>query len=247
MGFRHVLIFLLSVLCVPAMAGEPPAGLWQKAVGFAAAAKEAKIVPGSVSMSTVVKKKDGTVEGDSTVKFRTVDRGDDLDMELLSAVENGKDVTAEAKKKNEEEKRNSREKKDEGSVSLSIGDNPFEPGVQKNVKSVFKSEVTLDGRAASIFTFVEKSADGKSVLKGRAWLDSMTGMPLKVESTTEPLPSHIEKMTTTTIYAATPEGLWVPASCLIAGEGGFLWMHFSSETKVQFGDYRISKAKETAK
>ena len=246
----RVAIFLSAIisLSVVSSAQEPKENLWQKAVGFAAAAKEAKIVPGTLSMATIVKKKDGSMESDSTMKFRTVDKGDELDMELLSAVENGKDVTAEARKKNEEEKKEATSKKEgEESVSTSIGDNPFEPSAQKNVKMVYKSDVTLDGKAASIFTFTEKSADGKSTLKGRAWLDAATGMPLKVESTTDPLPDHVEKMTTTTLYATTENGLWVPSSCVIAGEAAFLWMHFFSETKVQFTDFRTSTVKEKGK
>lgn len=247
MRVKLFLFLLFIALFVPSLAQESKNSLWQKAVGFAAAAKEARIVPGALSMSTIVKKKDGTVESDSTLKFRTVDKGDELDTELISAVEDGKDVTAEARKKNEEEKKESKENKEGESLSVSIGDNPFEPEAQKRVKAAFKMDTVLDGRSASIFTFIEKSADGKSVLKGRAWLDSATGMPIKVESTTEPLPDHVEKMTTTTRYKMTQDGLWVPESCLITGEAGFLWMHFSSETKVQFADYRISSVKEKGK
>lgn len=246
-----VLMFAATIaFALASSAQDPGEDLWKKAVGFAAASKEAKIVPGTLTMATIVKKKDGSVESDSTVKFRTVDKGDELDMELISAFENGKDVTAEARKKNEDEKKQEAAKKKgegEGSVSLSIGDNPFEPSVQKSVKMVYKSDVTLDGKAASIFTFTEKSADGKSTMKGRAWLDASTGMPLKVESTTEPLPEHVEKMTTTTRYTVTQDGLWIPDSCMITGEAGFLWMHFFSETKVQFSDFRISKAKDAGK
>ncbi len=249
MRVRAVFIILTAMMFfgVYLCAQESKEHLWQKAVGLAAAAEDAKIVPGTLYMSTIVKKKDGTVESDSTVKFRTVDKGDELDMELLSAVENGKDVTEEARKKNEEEKKDSKERKDGEPLSVSIGDNPFDPGVQKSVKAVYKMDVVVDGRAASIFTFTEKSPDGKSMLKGRAWLDSTTGMPIKVESTTDPLPDHVEKMTTTTRYKTTQDGLWVPESCLIAGEAGFLWMHFSSETKVQFADFRISTVKEKGK
>lgn len=246
MKLRHFIFILSGIFCAAAFAGEPQDGLWQKAVGFASASKEAKVVPGTFTMSTVVKKKDGTVESTSTLKFRTVDKGDDVDAELISAVEDGKDVTAEARKQNEEEKKNAKPKQEgsgEGSVSLSLGEHPFGPEIQKDVKVLFRSQTMVDGTAASLFTFVQKSGDGKSVTKGRAWLDSSTGMPLKIESATEPLPDHVENMTTTTTFTKTPEGLWVAASSIIAGEGGFLWMHFSSETKVQFSDFRISKAK----
>ena len=57
----------------------------------------AGVAPGRLEMDACVKKPDGTVEEQSSMRFRIVYEGDGSRTELISATQNGKDVTEKAK------------------------------------------------------------------------------------------------------------------------------------------------------
>jgi hypothetical protein len=215
--------------------------LWSKAVEFERQTKEAGIMPQTMVMTSIIKNKSGKVEESSEIKMKMVEKGNEIETEIVSVIENGKDVTAEAKKEAEKNKKESESsKKDDTSITFSFGESPFDPDVQKNLIFKYESDTILYGTQVSVFTFTEKSEDGKSTTKGKTYLDSLTGMPLKVESSTEPLPRFVKKIAVTVNYSKSEDGYVIPSTAIVEGEGGFLFMKYFSESKITFSDYKIS-------
>jgi hypothetical protein len=225
-------------------ASSPQDPLWLKAVSGAERAQASGVVPGKLEMRATVKKPDGTVEDQSTVVFRIVQEGEESRTEIISATENGKDVTEEAKaeenkseQKRKEKSEKNRDKEDRATIELEPGYHPFSPKVLARVTYQRVGETLLEGRPAALFTFRHASEDGNSALEGKAWLDLGTGAPLQVEVSPSPLPKHVDAMKSTVRFETTADGLWRPTTSEIKGEGGMLWIRKVFESSFRFSDW----------
>ncbi|MFH1177070.1 MAG: hypothetical protein V1750_06645 [Acidobacteriota bacterium] len=219
--------------------------LWEKAVGLASRAKERGLAPGRLEMDAFVKKPNGTVEQKSTAVFTVVTEGEESRTELISATQNGKDVTErlkaeEARAQQRDKEERGRKDKHEVTVELEPGYHPFLPKVQPQVTYQRRGDALLDGRKVVLFSFRHAADDGKSALAGRAWLDPETGVPLQVEVSPIPLPKHVDLMMSTTRFEAAADGLWHPASSHVNGEGGMLWIHRVFESEFRFLEWHTT-------
>ncbi len=215
--------------------------LWLKAVETARRAEESNVVPLAAKVETTVKKKNGAVEHRSTVVLRSVNRGGSaLETEVVSAVEDGKDVTHEARKAEEEGRRRHDAPKggdSEAPVEVTLDYHPFSPKSQARVSCHRLGEAVLNGQKAVLYSFRQDSASGKASVEGRAWLDEETGTPLQVQASPDPLPRFVNRMTTTVRFEVTADGRWQPKSSILEGEGGFLFYHRLVESDVVFSDF----------
>ena len=237
--------------CSRAWADAPPHPqdpLWQRAVEGAAKSEAAGVAPGGLEMEACVKKPDGTVEEQSSMRFRIVYEGDGSRTELISATQNGKDVTEKAKAEEAKQERERKEKKpkkeDSASLELEPGYHPFSPKSQDRVTVQRAGEAPFDGRTAAVFTFRETSEDGKSAFQGKAWLDPETGAPLQIEASPSPLPKHVDALVSTTRFETAPDGLWRPVSTQMRGEGGMLWIRRVFESRFRLTDWHVKDGRK---
>lgn len=240
-----ILFVFLGILSLgPAPSAEGPSAdpLWEKALALAAKTREAGLHPGRMEMRSTVKRPDGTLESESVILFRVFRQGGQSETEVLSATENGKDVTAklraEEARAKEREKKGGREKdRQETSVELEPGYHPFAAGVQGRVTYARVGAEGLAGRSAVVFRFRHAGEGKGGSLVGRAWLDAASGEPLQVEVSPDPLPKHVEEMRSTVRFETGPEGFWIPATTDIHGEGGMLWIRRVFDSSVRFLDW----------
>jgi hypothetical protein len=113
---------LASLAWIGALAAGPETAprsadpLWDKAVALAARMEDLKLTPGRMDIQAVVKKKDGSVEDTSEMSYRVLGWGEDTRMELISARENGKDITEKVREaeRKEQAERAAKEKQKKG-------------------------------------------------------------------------------------------------------------------------------------
>ncbi len=197
------------------------------------------------------------LDGDGAVKSRTVselrfasdpaaEKG--VRTEIVSVVEDGKDVTAEHRKEFDKQRAKEKKKKsgedDESSQSVSSSDSPFNPDVQTGiVVTETGGRETIGDRSCLAFGFSYAADDKENpkakpyTVKGTAWLDEETGAPLKVESTRDPLPRGAKRMSSTFLYETRPDGSWILKEMRFEGAGGFLFIKKSFRMKASFADH----------
>jgi len=238
---------LLAWATSPAFCGAPADPLWLKAVERAREAEQAGLVPGTVRIETVVAKKDGSVDHAGTVVFRTTDdpaEADGVGLEVVSAVQDGKDVTEEARRADTEARRKAAERRKEkkgdagDTLKLSLDYHPFSPKIQGQVTARREGEETLGDRRAAVFSFRHTAPSGKTALAGRAWVDAETGLPLRVDASPDPLPRLADSMVTRVWFRSGPEGTWLPERAELSGEGGLLFIRRAVKSLVTFSDFR---------
>ncbi len=248
-GAKMAVSALIAAAFALAAAQGPPAdALWLKAVDVARQAEKSGIKARSVTIETVVKKGSGAIEHTSKVVMRLPEDGDDdSPAEVVSAVEDGKDMTQEAKKAEEEGRRRKKAnggKDPDDTITINLGYHPFSPKSQDQVTARRDGSVMLEGRPAVLYSFSQAAPSGKSAVKGKAWLDPESGAPLQVEASPDPLPRFVSKMTTTVMFEVAPGGQWRPKSSTIRGEGGFLFYHRLVESDVVFSDFGFKPVTE---
>jgi len=213
-------------------------------VKVASAAESVGLYPSRVRVITRVYKSRNRLDSTSEVIYSVRrDSAGENHLEIVKVTEDGKDRTIEARK---EEKKAERErkaksqkgKKDDKSLSVSLNFRPFSPTSQDKI-SIFRTGTKmLKGRSAVIFDFTVKSSSADGVVKGKAWIDAVTGVPLKVVSSPDPLPKHVKSMRTTVIFRLNHDGRWVSDHSLIEARGSFLLISRDVVTRVTFSKYR---------
>jgi hypothetical protein len=231
--------------------------LWTKAVAVFEANKY--VVPGTMDQTME------ELDGDGAVKSRTVsrytfkpdDKGE-IDMEVLSAVKDGKDITAQERKDLAKEKAKSAERKakeetakkkegakDDGeSFSFGSEDSPFNPKFQETL-SVTEAGLrdTVAGRSCAVFEFAYTRPGGKSAKakpvtsKGRVWIEEETGYPVRVDATPEPLPRGAKLMRSSILYERRPGGSCVLKEMHFEGAGGFLFIKKHMRFRAVFDNF----------
>jgi hypothetical protein len=243
---------------------QPP--LWAQAVKIFEANKD--LVPGTVLQKIQELDDDGRVKSESNAEISlALDGEGKIKSDIVKATKDGKDVTADerkkaaerSKKEAEKEKKNKKEadkkaakdsKSDgadgskERSHSISSGDNPFNPEMQNDVRvTETNARETVDGRGCVRFGYSypapsEKPSKGKPTLfKGTAWIEESTGNPVKIEYTNDPLPKGAKSMLTTLHYGNGTNGSWVVERMEFAASGSFLFIKKRIRGDISLGDY----------
>lgn len=226
-------------------AGLNPSGLWQKAIDIFQ--KNNAWIPGKVTIFSEVLDRQGRSESMTKLYFKMiVDDKSEVRSELLQAFKDGKDISADMKKKlalREAQDKKVAKKKDTFSVSLA--DNPFNPDRQQDVTARAHAEKQLlFGTLCQRFDFsfktemVRKDKAEKISWVGKAWLEENSGIPLKLEFSLEPLPKNVHSLWTIYLYDLTAAGDWVLKEIKVQGQGGFLFIKKGFRSTTRFSDYR---------
>jgi len=243
---------------------QPP--LWAQAVKIFEANKD--LVPGKVLQKIQELEDDGRVKSESNAEISlALDGAGKIKSDIVKASKDGKDVTAaerkeaeerskkeaakELKKKKEAEKNAKKDSKGdsnkdskENSHSISSGDSPFDPEIQKDVRVTETGALeTIDGRSCVRFGYTypvrtEKPSKGKPVMvKGTAWIEDGTGNPVKIEFTNDPLPRGAKSMLTKFHYGSGGNGSWIVERMEFEGSGSFLFIKKRIRGDISLGDY----------
>jgi hypothetical protein len=236
------LILVIGFSTPDAFGADGDAELWQAAVETARLANETGVVFGTLKVLNLVKKKDGSIDERSEFVYRSVGTGDALEIEIVSAVRDGEDVTEEVRESEREAKKDDPQDEDDGdgvNVSLNPTYHPFSPKAQERITRRFERRATLDGRPTMLYSFRHDRENDQGVLTGKAWIDAISGVPLQVEVQPDPLPKYVDEMVTRIRFKVDEEGRWVPDSGETHGSGGFLWISRIMETTYRFSDFRL--------
>ena len=238
MGVKTLLLAVLLAVPLPLQAED----LWPKAVQWGQASKD--WMPGTMSMVSEMLDKSGKVEETTAIAFRLVVKPDgEIAQEMVKYVENGNDVTAAKRTEMEKaeaeaaaEEKKGAKGKEEVSVGVEVA-GVFLPDLQKGTQ--VRPGVTrraVGGRMGLEHAFTQKQQDGSTV-KGTAWLDRETGLPLEVAYTPEPLPKHVKEMATVIRYGPGEGGNWHAVEMVTEGVGGILFIKKRFRFTMKFGDY----------
>ena len=254
---RAVFVVCLIILLRPVPAGakpwaspqdEPradPSALWQKAIEVFR--KNSDWIPGKMSVLSEILDRKGRPDSVTRLDFHIlVDDLGNARTELLQAFKNGKDVSAEMKKKQalrETQEKTAAKKNDRYTVSM--GDTPFNPDKQQQVTVRAQDEKQLlFGRMCRRFDFSFKTAIRRNEKTenltwiGKAWLDENSGIPIKLEFSFEPLPKNVHSFWTIYLYEINAGEDWTLKEIHAQGQGGFLFIKKGFRSTTVFTEYR---------
>ena len=143
--------------------------LWEKAAHYMA---HHHWVPGNIVEQEKTYNLKGKLEEETHVVLGLApDDGNTIRLNLISAQENGKDVSRQARSAIESH------------VTLNelVGDSPFTPAKGQTVTAHHNGQHRqLSGRECSGFTFI--FITGEATIEGTAWLDQQSGLPVEIHS-----------------------------------------------------------------
>jgi hypothetical protein len=209
--------------------------LWQNAVKLAG--DNRGLIAGRMIVQSVIMDDNGKTNKVNELEIRVNTNKDGyLQPEMTKFIENGKDIT-EAKKKEINEAKNNHS--GNARIGFSMEDmNPFLPGLQSNITII---RITADTDTnISVYDYIRTINNNKvKTQTGRAWLDKITGVPIKIIFTIDPLPPFVTRMTNAVFYKTGKKMEWYPDKMVIEGSGGFLFYKVNMVSITQFDDYKI--------
>jgi hypothetical protein len=218
--------------------------LWERAVAVFDENKD--LVPGKVLQKIQELGDDGQVKSETDIETSiALNEAGKVKSTIVRASEDGKDVTAEQRKKAEEaEKKSAKRRSDEQSHSFSLGDGPFNAERQDDVRvAETKTHETVDGKSCTVFEYSypdkseNRAKNRPAMIRGKAWIDESTGCPAKLQFTSNPLPKHVKSMVTTLRYFENENGSWVLRQMEFDVSGSFLFFGKRMRGDFTFGDY----------
>jgi len=235
-------------------AADHPTSLWQKALDLFK--KNSAYYPQKINILSEVLDRH---EQPSTITelffaLRLDDAGR-LQTEMTKALKNGKDISTAMKKKVEiRNLDDDNAPKKEDAVTVSLSDSPFNPERQGAVSYHAKNERrALFRRLCRRYDFtyrteiIRKGKTEKLTWTGMAWLEEVSGIPVKLEFSLTPLPARIRSLWTIYTYGISQPDRWVLNQITISGSGGFLFIKKRFRSTTTFSDYRRPPAKEATK
>jgi hypothetical protein len=241
----------LASLASPAHAAAPTDSLWQKAVVLAG--NNTRWVPGTIYTRVEEVDDAGKPKHVHEAWMRLyADSTGQVANEIVKAIEDGKDVTdkerqtatEQALKEAEQRARDERDlakrakdrgitveqlKKEEGegdASELSIrfgGPTPFDPEIQEQITaSRVEAADPPPGGPHVAFEFVEPISP-KTALRGIAWLDAISGAPVELRFSPDPLPSRVKEMAMSVHFTVRPDSAWIPTEMHVDAMGKLLF------------------------
>lgn len=238
-------IFTISVilagyaLCLASISGAeaPTDSLWLKAVALSE--KNQDLVPGTIESYMQQVDKHGKPKNEdkyhqSSVRLSLRDDGE-IEYETVKVIKDGEDITEEERDKEKE-----KSEKDEDSESHEMeGYHPFDPDSQGRLSIERQDETELlDGKSMVVYEFTEQPEDDEDEkVTGKVWFDVATGVPAKLEYTTDPLPKRVKRMITTLKYNYFPPDSLVVGSVSVEATGGILFIKRHFHVDMTFDEY----------
>jgi hypothetical protein len=220
-------------------------GLWQKALDVFQ--KNSDWFPGKVTIFSEVLDRRGRSDSITKLHFNiSIDDKGAIRTELMQAIKDGKDVSADMKKKLEiREAQNEKTAKKKDTLTISLADSPFNPDRQQDVTvRAYAEKQFLFGKICQRFDFsfrteiVRKDKAEKITWIGKAWLEESSGIPVKLEFSFEPLPKRVYSLRTIYLYEITATGDWFLKEIKVQGQGGFLFIKKGFRSTTNFDHYQ---------
>jgi hypothetical protein len=228
--FNLSLLILLFGFLISAVAEPDP--LWEKAVTLMGANRQ--WVPGLL-VTTVSQVSETEPAQQIWTRFFLNDSGK-VEDQLIRFLEKGVDVTEIRRQKLAESRKKSADS-DEKKHSISLSSiSPFSPESHEKVRYQRVAQETQRGFMCDVFEYSQVTEDGDQLV-GRSWLDSNTGIPIKVDYTMDPLPRFVKEMHTTILFnSSSPDSLY-PIEIIMEGKGGILFLKKEIRTTIQLTEY----------
>jgi hypothetical protein len=264
LGFVIAALFIAS-LAIPAHAAAPTDSLWQKAVALAGS--NARWVPGTIYTRVEEVDDAGKPKHVHEAWMRLyADSTGEVANEITKAIEDGKDVTEKeratateqalrdaeqrARKEQDLAKRAKERgiaveqlKMEEGkgdASELSIrfgGPTPFDPEIQEQITaSRIEAPDPPPGGPHVAFQFVEPIT-AKTALRGIAWLNAATGVPVELRFSPDPLPSRVKEMAMIVRFEVRPDSAWLPVEMHVDAMGKLLFFKKRFRSTMTFDDH----------
>ena len=100
----------------------------------------------------------------------------------------------------EKEEKSEEKSNDSKEVSFKISADFWNPDVQKMMTVTVRDQrKDILGKTCVAHDFIQKITE-KEHIKGTAWIEENTGIPVEVQFTQKPLPKHVKKMISTIRY-----------------------------------------------
>ena len=240
-------LILLVQEAFPVEGDHPDAGIWKKAMSLAA--RNANWVPSDIYLRVEELNRSGSVKNtrETWMKLPPGD-SDRLRPEVVRALKNGEDVTAEVREK--AARQSERDKEAEGENAMRVT-TPFDPEVREEVTFSATGEWRMISRSWCVgfdFTQAVKPPKGEPFsLRGKAWLEEGTGAPLLLTFTLEPLPLGVKRIENTVRFEFGGEDRWFPIAAETEVTAGILFFKKNFRTRMEFGGYERKRLKQTVK
>jgi hypothetical protein len=242
---------VLAAACVFAAVFAQPAdsyaggvdSLWARAVSLNSA--NSNWVPGSIYMHMQEVDKHGEPKDGSGHEVWTrlyLGEEGEVESEMVKVLDDGEDITQEERARREKEDAERDDDEDGGDRMVMESYSPFDPEHQGGVEArATGEEEAVDGRPCAVFEFTDEreseDEDEEGTVMGKVWLEIETGIPLKAEYTTDPLPKRVKKMNTTVLYEYSGPEAWYAGSMNIRATGGILFIKKHFSMTMTFSDY----------
>jgi hypothetical protein len=117
------------------------------------------------------------------------------------------------------------------------GYSPFGPESQTGmyVKPLGDGGI-VGGRHTMEYEFTDRS-DAEVVMKGKAWLEKDTGIPVRIEYTPDPLPKRVKRMMTTMEYEHISPDSLIVSRMYVEVTGGILFIKKHFHMNMTFDRY----------
>ena len=231
----------LGSSCV-ASAETPTDSLWLRAVDLSEQSRD--LVPGTMESFMQEVDKHGKPKDDDKYRhsWGQLSLGGDGEVryEPVKVIKDGDDITEEEQAKERERQEN--DDKEDSNSFTSEGYTPFKEGAQDRMSIERLDETEMvDGKDLVVYKFVEHPDDGDDEnddkVTGTVWFDVATGVPVKMEYTTDPLPKRVKRMITTMKYAYAAPDTLVVRRMIMDATGGLLFIKKHFHVEMTFDEY----------
>lgn len=234
----RILIIILSLFLNINLFSD---GLWDKTLKII---EETDLYyPEKMEVESIMTTMEGEVKNSFYIKYiNSFEAEGKLKSEPVKVIRDGKDITKEYIEELKKEEKKEKKKEKEGEKSYSSSDfDVFNKKNQKNLKIVRKGVEKIEGKDYAIYDFTLK-IDNKNNLKGSVWIDLENAKPLKVISTTDPLPKYTKELKTS-LYYLEENGKVFLKKMEMEGWGSFLFYKRKFKMTTLFENYLPSNNK----
>jgi len=222
---------------------------WQKGVQAALLSKD--FVPGKIYMKFERLDSDGKTKEQNETWLELLPG--DKEVKLLKSLENGKDITTEAleKEKKRKEKDKEKSKKNDRDRSINLSSEEIVPlltNAKKPVSHTYLGQEKENGIECCVFEFqkeyIQKKGSKEEPIKhqGKIWLDAVSGVPLKSQYTSDPLPSMVKQMDMNTTFISAGDKFFIKDHKMFI-KAGFLFLKKRFRISLVLDGYREADKK----
>ncbi|MCF7929022.1 MAG: hypothetical protein K9L68_09030 [Spirochaetales bacterium] len=187
--------------------------------------------PGSTHIHINYLEDDDTVKSREDIYIESWIEEEELEHDVVKAVKDGKDITI---WRQGVAPRGAGTKQKSGA---NYGDNPLNPLFQDRVTYEDTGEVFyMEGKKTRRFSYRLSHSDGTTTT-GSFWLETETGIPLKMTATLEPLPWFLKSFYFENYYHYEDDTTWYSKRMFAKGEAWFILFSKRFEATLYFDDY----------